>query len=121
MDKIIASGLQFQGCHGVLPQEKTEAQIFIIDLGLYIDLGKAGISDDLHDTVSYDDVFQAVKRIVEKEHYNLIEALAENIAAAILLRFPVQGVEVTVRKPDAPVKGKFDFFAVSIKRFRASL
>ncbi len=87
-------------------------------MDLFLDLRAAGLSDDLKDTVSYAEVFEQVRKIVENESYNLLEALAENIAASLLFCFPLQGVEVTIYKPDAPVKGKFDYFAVKIKRFK---
>lgn len=118
MDKIMARGLTFTACHGVLAAEKVTPQIFMVDLDLLMDLHAAGISDDLKDTVSYAEVYEQVKKIVEEESYNLLEALAENIAASLLYRFPLQGVEVTVYKPNAPVNGKFDHFAVKINRFR---
>jgi dihydroneopterin aldolase len=117
MDKIIAKGMKFQGCHGVLPQEKIVKQSFGVDLLIYLDLQRAGMSDHLDDTVSYDEVFHQVESIVEQESFQLIEALAENIGASLLQRFPIQGVEVTVYKPDAPVDGLFDYFAVQIERF----
>ncbi len=117
MDKIIAKGLRFQACHGVLPAEKKKKQTFIIDLELYVDLHKAGCSDDLEDTISYDEVFHEVENIVTGQHFNLIERLAEVIADTLLKRFALPGVKITVYKPDAPVNGDFDYFAVSIKRF----
>lgn len=118
MDKIIARGLTFTGCHGVLATEKVVPQIFKVDLDLFLDLRGAGMSDDLKDTVSYAEVFEQVRKIVENEHYNLLEALAENIAASLLLCYPLQGVELTIYKPNAPVDGIFDHFAVNIKRFQ---
>lgn len=118
MDKIMARGLTFTACHGVLAEEKVNPQTFLVDLDLFMDLQPAGISDDLKDTVSYADVYEQVKKIVENESYNLLEALAENIAASLLVCFPLQGVKVTVYKPNAPINGKFDHFAVKIIRFR---
>lgn len=118
MDRIMARGLTFKACHGVLAAEKIEPQIFKVDVDLLLDTSSAGNSDDLKDTVSYAEVFEQVRKIVENESYNLLEALAENIATALLLRFPIMGVELTVYKPNAPVDGKFDYFAVSIKRFQ---
>lgn len=117
MDKIIARGLSFKGCHGVLAEEKKCPQIFKVDLEMYLDLRPAGQEDNLKLTVDYSQVFAQVKKIVEEESYNLIEALAENIAASLLGRFPLSGVKVTVYKPQAPVPGEFDYFAVSIERF----
>lgn len=118
MDKIIARRMRFLGCHGVLPQEKKIPQPFEVDLELYLDLVPAGQSDDLQDTVSYDEVFHTVRHIVEEEHYSLIEALAERIAGVILQKFPLQSVEVTIYKPQAPVSGDFEYFAVKIHRNR---
>ncbi|NLV21187.1 MAG: dihydroneopterin aldolase [Syntrophomonadaceae bacterium] len=118
MDRIMARGMTFKACHGVLPFEKSEPQTFRVDVDLLLDTSLAGHSDDIKDTVSYADVFAQVRKIVEQESYQLLEALAENIAAALLLRFPVLGVEITVNKPDAPVEGQFDYFGVSIKRYR---
>lgn len=117
MDKILARGLTFMGCHGVLAEEKTSPQPFEIDLEMYLDLRPAGEQDDLRLTVDYAQVFEQVRHIVEEESYNLIEALAENIAAGLLSRFPLAGVKVTVYKPQAPVAGKFKYFGVTIERF----
>ena len=118
MDKIMARGLTFTACHGVLAAEKVVPQTFKVDLDLFLDLRAAGLSDDLKDTVSYAEVYEQVRKIVENESYNLLEALAENIAASLLFCYPLNGLELTIYKPDAPVNGIFDYFAVNIKRFR---
>lgn len=109
--------MTFMGCHGVLPQEKNNPQPFGIDLEMYLDLSLAGQRDDLRFTVNYALVFEQVRKIVEEESYNLIEALAENIAASLLYKFPLTGIKVTVYKPQAPVQGEFKYFAVTIERF----
>jgi dihydroneopterin aldolase len=117
MDKIIARGLTFQACHGVAAQEKTTPQTFRVDLELGLDLLAAGITDDLASTVNYDRVYHWVEEIVTQRSYNLIEALAEEIAATLLARFArLQTVQVTVYKPEAPVQGEFEYFAVQISR-----
>lgn len=112
----MAYGLRFRGCHGVLAYEREQAQEFIIDLDLYLDLKNAGMTDDIKDTVDYASVFHHVQKIVEGESYKLIESLAENIAAVLLKEFPLQAVEITVYKPEAPVEGEFDYFAVKLRR-----
>ncbi len=119
MDSIIARGMTFQGCHGVLVQEKTTPQTFQVDLEMFLDLQIAGKSDELSRTVNYDQVFHLVERIVSEESYDLIEALAEQIAQNLLSAFPlIARLEVTVYKPQAPVQGNFDYFAVKIERFQ---
>jgi dihydroneopterin aldolase len=119
MDSIIARGLTFKACHGMLDQEKTNPQLFQVDLELFLNLQAAGQQDDLSLTVDYDQVYQLVQAMVEGPSCNLIEALADKIAQALLNKFPLQAVEITVYKPEAPVKGEFQYFAVKIRRSKA--
>lgn len=118
-DEIQLQGMRFYAYHGVNQEERVLGQRFTVDVALAIDLRRAGMSDDLADTVSYSEVFRLVRRIVEGEPRNLIEALAEEIAAAILASYkPVKWVTVTVRKPEAPLKGAMlDAAAVRITRW----
>jgi len=119
MDKIMGRGLRFYGCHGVLEQEQVIPQPFEVDFDLYLDLSAAGQSDDLQQTIDYGQVFQIVRRVVEEEHYKLLEALAERLAQVLLEQFgSIQEVEITVYKPQAPVEGDFRYFAVKIRRCR---
>lgn len=118
MDKIMGRGLRFYGCHGVLEEEKVKPQPFEVDFDLYVDLAAAGQSDDLQQTIDYGQVFEAVRRVVEEEHYQLLEALAERLAQVLLEQFSVPEVDITVYKPQAPVAGDFKYFAVKIHRLR---
>jgi dihydroneopterin aldolase len=56
--------------------------------------------------------------LVEGEPVNLIETLAERIAAECLVRTVVQTVEITVHKPSAPVAVPFQDVSVTITRSR---
>src|SRR5687768_10448105 len=87
-DEILLEGLRFYAYHGVNPDERTRGQRFTVDVRLVVDLRRAGQSDDLADTVSYSVVYKLVRGIVEGEPRQLIEAVAEEIAAAILTGFP---------------------------------
>jgi dihydroneopterin aldolase len=119
-DEILLKGMRFYAFHGVNPEERTLGQRFIVDMSLAVDLRRAGESDDLDDTVSYSAVYKLVRGIVEGEPRHLIEAVAETIAREILAVFPpVQRVTVTVRKPEAPLKGAMlDTAAIRITRAR---
>lgn len=119
MDRILLKGMSFYGYHGVLPQETTLGQKFIIDLELYLSLKEAGMGDDLTKGVSYADVYTLVKNIVEGEPYKLIEALGENLIKEILIDFPlVERVVAKIRKPEAPVPGIFEYMGVILDRER---
>ena len=120
-DRLSVIGMQFSGRHGVLPNEKVEAQPFEVDLVLHTDLHAAGPSDDLADTTDYGSLFDLTAAIVEGRSFNLIEALAAAIARAVLAATDpalVEAVEVRVRKPKAPLSGAFETVEVGIVRRR---
>ena len=118
MDSIIITGLRFYGCHGVLPLEKEQTQPLVVELELFLDLSVAAKSDCLENTANYAEVGETVRQIVEEESYNLIEALAERVAAVILEQFAIHSLTVMVEKPQAPVSFEFSKIAVKIYRIR---
>jgi dihydroneopterin aldolase len=82
-DRIELRGMRFDGRHGVLPEEATEAQPFDVDVVLELDLAAAGTTDDLARTIDYGDVFRRARALVEQgPHVALIETLAERIRRA---------------------------------------
>jgi 7,8-dihydroneopterin aldolase/epimerase/oxygenase len=115
-DRIVLSNMVFEGRHGVLPIERTQAQPFEVDVELHLNLLPAGNSDDLTQSVDYRDVFELCRGIVEGRSYQLLEALAEAIAADALARFEVEEVVVRVRKPKVALPGKLDYAGVEIRR-----
>ena len=114
MGTILVRGLEVLGVHGVLPEEQTRAQPFGIDLDLEVDLGPAGDSDDLADTIDYAAVIDATVRIVEAERHQLLERLAARIADACREDTRVTAVTVTVRKLRPPVPAPLDHVGVRI-------
>lgn len=119
MDEIILKDLEFYGYHGVLSEEKKLGQKFLVDLIMGLDLFEAGKQDNLQATVNYAQVYSGIKAIVEEKNFDLIEALAEEIADYILINFKrVQWVKVEVKKPQAPIPAVFGYVAVTIKRER---
>ena len=120
-DTIHLRNMQFYAYHGVNPEEKTQGQRFEVDVALQVDTRLAGLSDDLRQTINYAQVYKVVKRVVEEERFDLIEALAETLAAQIGRRFAPDSVRVCVRKPHVPLKGSvLDYVAVDIQRSQAS-
>ncbi|MCF8012348.1 MAG: dihydroneopterin aldolase [Clostridiales bacterium] len=117
MDKIILKGIKCYGYHGILSEENVLGQEFVVDLEMELPLEKAGISDDSEHTVNYAEVTKVIIDIVKGKPRCLIEAVAEDIAAALLTWYPVNSAKVKVLKPAAPVPANFDYMAVEIKRF----
>jgi dihydroneopterin aldolase len=119
MDKIILKNLAFYGYHGAMSEENVLGQKFFVDLELGVDLKTAGKSDRVEDTVHYGMVYDVVKGIIEGPAINLIEAVAEQSIEAIFKEFDkVMTIKMTLKKPEAPVAGIFDYFAVELYRER---
>lgn len=117
-DQIVIKGISAKGFHGVLDHEKRDGQTFVVDVVMDVDLAPAGASDDLADTVNYAEVAGDVVGIIEGESLDLIEAVAERIATAVLTRPLVEAVEVVVHKPEAPVGHPFTDVQVRVRRER---
>ncbi|MDF8264721.1 2-amino-4-hydroxy-6-hydroxymethyldihydropteridine diphosphokinase [Luteipulveratus flavus] len=101
-DRIALRGIAVTACHGVLDSEKVEPQPFRADIVLETDLRPAGESDELARTISYAEIAQEAERVLTGPTVDLIETLAERIAAIALARPTVEAVEVTIHKPQAP-------------------
>ena len=122
MDNIFITKMQFYGRHGVFVEETKLGQRFIVSIALTCDLHKAGVTDDLLMTVNYGEVYNTVKSIVQGSPFQLLEALAQAIADAVLTRFEqVLSVQLSVEKPGAPIEGIFEAVGVTITRSRGDL
>lgn len=106
-DTITLSGLAVSARHGVLDFEKRIPQPFVLDITLEADLRPAGESDDLERSLSYADVAARAVEVCSGEPVDLVETLAERVAAACLEWAFVEAVDVTVRKPHAPAGVSF--------------
>jgi dihydroneopterin aldolase len=118
-DLIRVTRIAVFGRHGLLPEEAVLGQRFYISLEAQLDLGEAGRTDDVAGTVSYADLTQIAVEIATERRFNLIEALAETIAATILDRFArVAAIAVRVDKPSAPVPAILEGVSIEILRRR---
>ena len=118
-DRIGVARIAVFGRHGVLPEEAVLGQRFYISIDARLDLAPAGRSDDVAHTVSYADLTEIAVMIATERRFNLIEALAETIAATILERHAmVEAITIRIDKPSAPVPAILDGVNVEITRHR---
>ena len=101
MDKIFITALATEAVIGIYDWEREVKQKVEIDLEVWMDLSAAGTSDAIEDTLNYKSVAKRVLAFVEASRYQLVEALASEIARVILEEFKVARVRVTVHKPGA--------------------
>lgn len=122
MDKITIKGISAYGRHGVFQAERDLGQPFIVDVDFYLALERAGQSDDLNDSVSYAAIYELVVAEVGEQSHALIEKLCRQIITVILqYDSRIQEVVVTVKKPQAPLFGHFEYASVTMQRSRAAL
>jgi dihydroneopterin aldolase len=120
-DRILLEGMVFQGTHGVHPEEQVTPQPFEVDVELALDLGPAGLNDDLERTIDYSKVFATTGQVVASTRFLLIEALGEAIAEELLATYPADEVVIRIRKPAVNLGGPFRSVGIEIRRARAGL
>jgi dihydroneopterin aldolase/2-amino-4-hydroxy-6-hydroxymethyldihydropteridine diphosphokinase len=121
LDQIRLSGITAFGYHGVFEHERREGQTFVADVVVHLDTRRAAARDDLAHTLNYGELAEQVAAVLAGEPVDLIETVAERIAATVLASGIVQAVDVAVHKPNAPIQVPFDDVVVAIHRDRTKL
>lgn len=114
MHSILLRNLRVFAHHGVMPQETVVGCWFTINLRLTTDFTKAMETDDLNGTVSYADVFKAVK-----EEMNIPSKLLEHAGGRIVRRlfrqFPsVSRINLQLMKENPPMGADIESAGVEI-------
>lgn len=110
------SGIAATGYHGVFEHERRDGQVFVADVVLHLDSRAAAGSDRLDLTVDYGVLAEQVVGVLTGEPADLIETVAERIAAVAMTHPGVHAVDVVLHKPQAPVTVPFTDVAVEIHR-----
>jgi dihydroneopterin aldolase len=118
MDKIFLEELKIDTIIGIWDWERKIRQTVIIDLEMSADIAKAAATDDVADTLNYKSVAKRIRQFVGDSSFQLVETLAERIAAIIRDEFGVAWVRVKVHKPGA-IRGSKDV-GIEIVRGQAS-
>lgn len=120
MDRIVVKDLRARGICGVLERERHEAQDFALTIVMERDLSAPSASDALEDTIDYGDVAYRAVAAVERSSYQLLEALAGEIADELLATFTsLEAVEVHLDKLDPPLELELASTGVVLRRARA--
>ena len=118
-DCIVINDLVVFANHGVMKEEKTMGQKFMVSLSLYADMSRAAETDDIMHALNYAEVCAFVTEFTKNNRCRLIEAAAENIANALLIAYPMlKSVDITLKKPWAPIGLPLDSVAVRLTRSR---
>ena len=117
-DRIRLVGLAATGYHGVFEHERRDGQTFVADVVVHVDTRPAAAEDRLDLTVHYGVLAEQVTAVLEGEPADLVETVAERIAAVVLSYPAVAAVDVALHKPQAPVTVPFADVVLEIHRDR---
>jgi dihydroneopterin aldolase len=118
LDELTLTGLRATAFHGVFDHERRDGQVFIVDATVYLDLSTAARTDELSRTVHYGELAEQIVAAVERNPVDLIETVAERVAAIVLAYDAAVSTTVTIHKPSAPITVPFDDVSVKITRHR---
>lgn len=117
MDRITIEKLEIFANHGVYPEENVLGQKFVVTAVLHTHTRKAGTTDELEYSVNYGEASHFIQDFVTGHTWKLLESVAEQLAQALLLRFPlVEQVDVEIQKPWAPIGLPLQAASVAIHR-----
>lgn len=103
--EISLEGIQFFAYHGFHSEERKIGNKYEIDLNIQADLGTSTTTDDLSQTVDYEQVYKIIKNEIEIPT-KLLEKIAHRILDSLLVKFPqIVAIEVSVSKFNPPVGG----------------
>ncbi|CAK0740190.1 7,8-dihydroneopterin aldolase/epimerase/oxygenase [uncultured Gammaproteobacteria bacterium] len=83
---------------GIHPHEQERRQRIRINVDLIVHHPGPEFPDDIAAVVSYESIVEDIRRLTEQKHINLIESLAERIAALCLHDQRVRRTRVQVEK-----------------------
>jgi len=102
MDKIIITDLEVEARIGITEAERARVQRLLITVELERNLAVAGRADTETATTAYDRIADLIRQVVSERPRQLIEAVAESIAQAILSRRLANAVVIKVKKFSVP-------------------
>jgi len=113
VDKIVIKDLEVDAHIGVTEAERAQAQRLLITVEMERDLFEAGRRDSESATTPYDVVTNMIRKTVAEHPRKLIEAVAQDIAHAILTRHMAHAVNIEVKKFSIP---RSQYVSVQIRR-----
>lgn len=100
-DHIVIKDLLLRTIIGVNDWEREVRQDVLVNITMFVDLEKAGATDDIQHTANYRTITKRVIEHVEGSQRFTIEALAADVARICLEAPQVSRVRVRIEKPGA--------------------
>jgi dihydroneopterin aldolase len=101
MDKVFIKGLHIQTTIGFFQWEKEIKQTLVIDVAMAWDITKAAINDELAKTLDYAEISTAIETFANNNPVDLLETLAERMAAFLMTQYHIPWLQLKIGKPGA--------------------
>ena len=110
--------MEFHAFHGFLEHENQIGNTFLVSISMEVDTWKAGKSDELHDTLNYQSVYNVVKKEMSVSS-KLIEHVGQRILDSVFNEFPqISELTVKLSKLNPPLGGKVEKVSIELSRTR---
>ncbi|MDR1591646.1 MAG: dihydroneopterin aldolase [Prevotellaceae bacterium] len=110
--QIRLENMEFYAFHGVYEQEQRIGNRFLVDLTVEADLLKAGLSDQIDDTLNYEQLYRIVQQQMEQTSA-LLEHVAVRMVHTIQAQFPqIQHITARITKCNPPLGGQIERVSV---------
>ena len=106
MDIVFIKQLEVISTIGVYEWEKSLQQKLYFDLEMAFDNKPAAKTDDIELALNYFSVSEKVSQFAQNNQFELIETMAESVAALIMEEFSVPWIKLTLHKPGALPKAQ---------------
>ena len=106
MDIIEIQDIKLKTLIGVYPWEKKHPQQLVIGICFALPNAIDPPTDDLQNTIDYDDIIDHIITFAQEHHFQLLETLAENLIQSLFNHFPTPWIKLSVNKPFANLKAK---------------
>ena len=97
-DEIHIEQLEVSSVIGVSEHERKTPQRLTISISFWPRQQTSDMADKIGQTINYAIVAEETQRFVSDQSINLIETLADRLAAHLLKNFPIQKITVEIRK-----------------------
>jgi dihydroneopterin aldolase len=115
MSIISIEKMEFYAYHGCFKEEQIIGTRFLVDLFMETDTTEAERSDELKDTVNYQEVYLLVKKEMEIKS-KLLEHVGRRILDAMKEKFPeIKEAKVKISKMNPPLGGKMQNVSLTLK------
>jgi len=118
MNYIEVNGMKFHSFIGHYDEEKQIGNKFNVDLRVGTNISKAGKSDDLEDALDYVELYDIVKKEMQKK-CNLVENISERIKSLIFENFDtVESIYMKISKLSPKIGGMVDEVSIIVEENR---